>query len=67
VSPSRGEVGPPFPCHGPLQDQWPTVGRTHDDGTRAAPRGVTQVAESVGDELEIPNVNGFTEGKTITQ
>jgi hypothetical protein len=54
------------PHHGPLQERWPTTGRTHDDGARTVSKGgEAQAAESVGDELEIRKANGFTKGKAI--
>jgi hypothetical protein len=43
------------------------VGGTHDDGTRTVSKGgEAHATKSVSDELEIPKVNGFTEGKAIT-
>jgi hypothetical protein len=52
--------------HGPLQERWPAMGEAHDDSTRAASKGKeAQAAESVGDKLEAPNINGFAERKAI--
>jgi hypothetical protein len=42
------------------------VGEACDDGAQAFPkRGEAQAAELVGDELEIPEADGFTKGKTL--
>jgi hypothetical protein len=53
-------------CRGPLQERWLTVGGAHDDGPRAIPNGrEAQAAESVGDELETLEADGFIEGKKL--
>jgi hypothetical protein len=42
------------------------MGEAHDDSTRADSKGEeAQAAESVGDKLEAPNINGFAERKAI--
>jgi hypothetical protein len=39
-------------------------GRACDDGTRATPKGgEAQAGESIGNELETPEVDGLAEGK----
>jgi hypothetical protein len=40
---------------------------THDDNARTISKvGEAQATETVDDELEIPKVNGFAEGKATT-
>jgi hypothetical protein len=78
VSPWEGEVSPPFPTRSrgeplggislldPLWERWPTVGRTHDGGARAIPKGEeAQASKTIGNELKALKANGFAKGKAI--
>jgi hypothetical protein len=47
-----------------LQERWLTVGRALNNGAQTVSgEGEAQAAESVSDELETFEANGFTEGK----
>jgi hypothetical protein len=42
------------------------MGGAHDNGAQTISKGgEAQAAESVGDELETPQTDGFTEGRNI--
>jgi hypothetical protein len=79
MPPRREEAEAPLPTwrheellggvlnHGPLWGWCPTVSWAHEGGVWVTPpRGEAQDAELVGDELEAPKANSFTDGEATT-